>query len=293
VAFGVRTALDSVLQVRDQWRYGSVEINNKGVSWVAIYPQFINPSPPILADVRMRRALLYGLDRQELVDTLMVGMTAVAHNVVRPSEPDYEAVLPSVIRYEYEPARATQMLNELGYAKGPDGMFRDPAGQPFLVQAWATDQTPIQPKSLTSVADYWRRLGVGVEENVVPNQRVADREYRNTRPAFEVLSSSAGSFSSFHTSQIALPENNFVGNNRPRYSDAELDSMIDRYFRTIPRGERVEILKRIVHQLTDQVVAMGLFYNISHGFIGNRLVNVHARGAYNTEAWNAQEWELR
>jgi ABC-type transport system substrate-binding protein len=161
-----------------------------------------------------------------------------------------------------------------------------------VVEAWATDQTAIQPKALLSVADYWRRAGVGVETNVVPNQRVADREYRNTRPAFEVLSSSAGSFTVFHSSQVPLPQNSFTGNNRSRYANPELDALIDQYFRTIPRQERSQIVGRVVHELTDQVAVLGISYSTSHGFIGQRLVNVHARGTNSTEAWNAHEWDI-
>ena len=41
------------------------------------------------------------------------------------------------------------------------------------------------------------------------------------------------------------------------------------------------------------VVAMGVFYSTTHMFVGNRLINVHARGTNATEAWNAQDWDVR
>ena len=293
LAMGVRTALEVTTQTRDQWRTGTVEISSRGTSWLAIYPQFINPRPAILADLRMRRALAHALDRQEMVDTFVAGLTPVAHNVVRPTDADYEATQSSVVRYEYDPAQAIQMITNIGYTRASDGLFRNSSAQSLIVEAWATDQTAIQPKALLSVADYWRRVGVGVETNVVPNQRVADREYRNTRPAFEVLSSSAGSFTVFHSSQVPLPQNSFTGNNRSRYANPELDALIDQYFRTIPRVERAQIVGRIVHELTDQVAVIGIAFSTSHGFIGQRLVNVHARGTRSTEGWNAHEWDTR
>ena len=42
---------------------------------------------PILADVRVRRALLMGIDRQAMVDKLMGGRVPVANSFVSPSEP--------------------------------------------------------------------------------------------------------------------------------------------------------------------------------------------------------------
>jgi peptide/nickel transport system substrate-binding protein len=243
-------------------------------------------------DVRFRRALVHALDRQEMADTLLAGLVPVAHSIVRPSDPDYAAVQASAIRYEYDPARTAQMIAELGYVKGHDGMFRDGAGQPLSVEVWATDQTTIQPKALLSVADYWRRAGIGAETTVVPNQRVADREYRNTRPAFEVLSNS-NTFAGFHSSQVPLPQNSFTGNNRSRYASAELDTLIDQYFKTIPRPERAQLLGQIVRHMTEHVIVVGITYSVNHGYIGKRLINVGARGEKWTESWNAHEWDVR
>jgi hypothetical protein len=132
-----------------------------------------------------------------------------------------------------------------------------------------------------------------VTTNVVPNQRVTDREYRSTRPAFELLSTSGVNFASFHSSQAPVPQNNFTGNNRSRYRSPELDALIDRYFVTIPISERMDVLGQIVRHETEQVVGMGVFHSTTHMFVGNRLVNVHARGANATEAWNAQDWDVR
>src|SRR5207247_11173542 len=127
----------------------------------------------------------------------------------------------------------------------------------FETRAYA--QADIQPRSLTAVADYWQRLGVGVEQNVVPNNLVADEPYRHTRTGFEILQSGAH-FTHFHSSRVPLPANNFLGLNRSRYMSPELDALIDRYFAAIPWPERVEAAGRIAHHMTDQLVTMGLFY---------------------------------
>src|SRR2546423_8591465 len=42
----------------------------------------------------------------------------------------------------------------------------------------------------------------------------------------------------------------------------ELDALLERYFVTIPLRERNVILGQIMHHFTDQVVFMGLFYNM-------------------------------
>ena len=67
-------------------------------------------------------------------------------------------------------------------------------------------------------------------------------------------------------SHLLLAANDRYVLGRPKIDEIEVKFIPDanvlvtsnRYFRTIPKEERVEILGRIVHQLTDEVVVMGL-----------------------------------
>lgn len=74
---------------------------------------------------------------------------------------------------------------------------------------------------------------------------------------------------------------------------AELDGLINAYFSTIPMTERVEVLGKVLHHLTDKVVPIPLFYDASTAMISNRLQNVTARkGRNSTEAWNVEAWDV-
>jgi peptide/nickel transport system substrate-binding protein len=82
---------DLGLQLRDQWHEGSITFSPSG-SWIAMYPQFVNPQPAVVADVRFRRALISAIDRQEIVDTLIAGLSPVAHSILSPGQPRYEPI---------------------------------------------------------------------------------------------------------------------------------------------------------------------------------------------------------
>ena len=97
----------------------------------------------------------------------------------------------------------------------------------------------------------------------------------------------------FHSSRVPQPANNFYGSNRSRYANPELDAIIDLHLSTIPKTERIEVLGRMGHHATDQLVIMGLFYTTSHAMVSNRMANVTSRSAFSTDAWNAHEWELK
>ena len=161
-----------------------------------------------------------------------------------------------------------------------------------------TIRSEINPKMLLSVADYWKQIGLETDPFFVPIQRINDRELRATFAGFEVLGAgdigvSPDVVRRYHSSLIALPENRFnVTGNNPRYSNPELDSLIDRYAVTIPRTERMGLLGQIVHHLSDQIPSLGLFYVVDSTIYSKRIANMTKRTDKATQAWNAEEWDL-
>ncbi|MPZ15920.1 MAG: hypothetical protein GEU73_16110 [Chloroflexi bacterium] len=255
---------------------------------MALYPQFINPRPPLLADVRFRRALSHGMDRQQLVDSFMGGLTSVAHVVITPSDREYQFIENRIARYDYDPRRTAQLVTELGYARGPDGMYRDVANQQISVELRTAVGDQLQENMDLSIADEWQRLGIGAEPVLYGRQQRDDQEWRQTRPAFEMVRQPS-EIQRFHSSGTPLPENDFRGHNRTRYQSPELDALIDGYFVTIPWQERMQVLGNVVHHLTDQLVAIGTLYAADPMLISNRLVNASPAG----QTANAHTWDLR
>jgi peptide/nickel transport system substrate-binding protein len=294
VTMGRGIAIEQGIQTRDQWSEGGMDMAFR--SWMVMYPQFINPTPALLANVQLRGALLYAIDRQEMADSIQAGVVPVAHAFLNPREPDYKAVESSIVRYAYDPARATQLIEELGYRRGADGALRDAANQRLLIEPWTTAETAIHLKTIFPVADYWQRIGIAAEPQVLPAQRAQDREYRANFPSFLVWRqpNDLASLRRHHSSQAPLPENNYVGTNNARYVNAEWDVLIDRLYTTIPHGERNQVLAQMVRHMTENLIVLGLFYDTEPSFIANRLKNVApSRADGSNMAWNAHEWDTR
>ncbi len=281
--------------LRDQWRSGTMLIKMQG--WVAAYPQFVNPNPPALRDVRFRRALIHALDREQLAESLQLGLVPVAHTIVSPNERVYPEIEPSIVKYDYDPRRSVELIEQMGYSRAPDGLFRDASNQPLAVELRTTAELDIHLTTVFPMADAWQRVGVATEPVVIPPQRQTDREYVNTFPAFHMIGSgntltSAG-LGRFHSSKAALAENNYqsVGN-YPRYMNPAFDVLMDRYFATVPERERTEVLGQVIHHMTDQLIALGLFYNGSAVMVSNRIKGVTVGAARSTQTWNALEWDV-
>ncbi len=292
VTFGARISIDQALQVQDAWHDGTVLFSPGG--WLVAMPQFLNPSPPLLLDPQLRRALQHAIDRQNIVDGILFGKTGTLDSTVAPNDGDFKDIESAIVRYPYDPQRAAQLMGDLGYTRGSDGMLQDASRQRLTIEARSNNQLDTQVKALAVVGDYWRRAGVNVDEMIYGLQRVADREYRHTRPGFEVLGfgNDPESFANFHSRQTPLPETGFLGQNRTRYQNPEYDALVDSYFVTIPRPARMEVLRKIVQHFGEQLILLPLAYTTNHVAIGIRIKNLGGRGPNRTEGWNAEQWDV-
>jgi ABC-type transport system substrate-binding protein len=91
-----------------------VEMPQIFVSNLALIPSSNNPDSP-LADIRVRQACEYAIDKQGLVDTIGYGLGEVANQLYPESDPCHN---PDTVGYPYDPDEARQLLKEAGYEKG-------------------------------------------------------------------------------------------------------------------------------------------------------------------------------
>src|SRR5439155_23938047 len=61
MTLGRRLSIEQGIQVTNQWPDGQMLVSTS--NWLALYPQFVNPSPAVVANVQFRRALLHATNR--------------------------------------------------------------------------------------------------------------------------------------------------------------------------------------------------------------------------------------
>ncbi len=285
-------SIDQALQVRDNWKDGS--LHTVFDSSIRINPQLLDPMPSVVVDLRFRRALMMAIDRQALADTLYYGLSQVADSWISPSAPEYKVVEGSAVHYPHDPQQAAQLIQELGYQRGPDGFFRDAAGQTIRVEMRVTDVYDVGVKAETAVADYWQKLGVGVESVIIPPQQAGDPRYRATFPAFELQRYPLGvdNLKIFSGEEARLPEHGYIGSNYARYINPEWDAMLDRYYSTIPIPERNRAVADVVHFLGENLITMLLVYEGTSFLVTNRLEGFTATTS-TRPGWNVHAWDLK
>ena len=297
LTLGRSISVEQAAQVDEQWREGRIAVTPQGM--LRLWWQALNPSPSVILDVRFRRALLQAIDRDELAETLQRGVAPAAHSFLYPGPASVPRDRgPLSVRYNFDPRQSAAALSELGYRRGADGMLRDASGQPLAVGLVVSPSQEINVRSTLAVADYWKQVGVDASTSLQPERSGIEKlKYEAEWPGFTLIRGNTDleGLSILHSAQARLPERGYNGSNRGNYMNPELDSLIDRYFVTIPAGERMETLGRIIHHISDQLPILPLYYGAEPAAISHRLRNVGpkpAGPAGQTQAWNAHEWDV-
>ncbi len=292
LTFSRAVSIEQGIQIRDQWQDGKIVPSITG--WTMMYPQLRAPSPAALADAEFRRALIQAIDREQLAESLAAGLAPVADSIIPPDEAAYDSIKNRIVRWTYDPRRTAQLIEGMGFAKGPNGMYRDSGGESLTIEIRTTTNQANQ-KAAAAVGDAFQRVGIGGNPVVIPVQRLQDNEYRATYSGLELVNQPDGTegvVNLLDSSAAPLPERNFRAPNKSRnrgsYVNPAYDALMDRYVTTVPVAERMRALGQLVQLQTDQQLVMGLYYSVDAIMIANRLGNVPPGSA-----WNAHEWNIR
>lgn len=80
---------------------------------------FVNHNNAFLTDLRVRKAISFGINRSQLIDMEYLGFATIAIHGVPPSMEYWYN--PNCSTYDYNPALANEILDSAGYSVGPDG----------------------------------------------------------------------------------------------------------------------------------------------------------------------------
>jgi peptide/nickel transport system substrate-binding protein len=151
-------------------------------------------------------------------------------------------------------------------------------------------------KSIAATAIDWQQVGVQSENVLIPPQRLTDREYIATFPAFLYYRQRNGldTLALRHSSQTPTAATRWVGQNYSGYKNPEFDALVDRYFATVPKSERLEIARQAVRHISEQLPMLGLHYDADALLVSDRIMNLgNGIAPASTPAWNAHLWDVK
>ncbi len=112
-----------------------------------------------------RVALSLGMDRQEIIDTALLGVGEPWQGGPHENHPNFHERIATQY-LDFKPDEAEALLDKLGLAKGADGVRAMPGGRPvrFSIDVIPTLQ-PEQVDMLEMISQQWARIGVRMDVN--------------------------------------------------------------------------------------------------------------------------------
>ncbi len=246
-----------------------------------------------LKDKRVRQAIAYGIDREEIVGKLYLGKQPVAHSWLAPRHPAYA---PNVKKYPYDVARAKALLAEAGFTPGPDGILRDRNGKRFELSFMTTAGHSAREQFQQIVKEELKQVGIDVRIDNRPasvffGEVAPKRRFPHLAMYTTVFSPETTGFDRFHSSQIPSAQNNWEGNNRVGWRSVEVDKLMEQIIGELDETKRVALLKRQQEIFAEELPSLPLFFGLSLTTMRKAVRNVKPTGLSGTYLpWNAWQW---
>ncbi len=123
----------------------------------------IGDGNPHMQDQKVRLAISHAIDRQQMVDRILDGYGAPGSTFIPPL---YSTLHTDPGTQGYDPALANQILDDAGYAMGPDGVRIGPDGVPMKYRLFVRSDSDSSVKS----GEYFKSYlaAIGIEADIKP-----------------------------------------------------------------------------------------------------------------------------
>lgn len=253
-----------------------------------------NPYPG-LSEVNVRKALLYAIDRQAIVDQLFGGLQPVSNSWLPPKHPAYDET--NIAKYEYDPEKAKQLLDEAGWKLNPSTGKREKDGKVLSVIYSTTSGNKTREQVQAVISDQWKQIGVDV---VTKNEQATSffgdtlqkRQFAGPSAFMYawVMGPTSNLFSIVNSTQIPTEKNGFTGQNFTGYKNETVDKLTNEIQGLMDKQKIYANLKECQKILTEELPSLPLFTRVDVSSVRKNLQGFKPTGTQTPFTWNTPWW---
>ena len=252
----------------------------------------LNLDNPILADRRVRRALLYGADRGAISERLFQGKQPVADTNVNPLDWVHTDDIPT---YAYDPAMAKALLEEAGWRPGPGGIRVNADGQKLSLAMGTTAGARVREQVQQVLQHYWKQIGVEIRVQNQParvffGQTVRERRFEGMAMFAWISAPESLPRSTLHSSMIPTAENNWAGQNYTGFRNASADALIDAIELDLNRESRAAKWADLQRLYATELPALPLYFRAAPFVVPKWLTGIRPTGHLGVTTLWIEEW---
>nr|WP_245929613.1 TIGR04028 family ABC transporter substrate-binding protein [Brenneria roseae] len=218
------------------------------------------PDNPLVADIRVRKALLHATNTKEIIDTLFSANYPQATSPLAKTAAGYVDLSEKLT---FDPAQASRLLDDAGWKTGAQGI-RQKDGQSLILTAYESLPQPQNKETLQLVSQQW--ANVGVKLNILAGDAGSktvdslDPLKTAVAPAMvgradpDVLKSQY-----YPTVRNALLQKGGASDKVKDFVDTRLNALLDGIATETDRSKRLALVGEVQNYLIDQAYVIPIF----------------------------------
>ena len=242
-------------------------------------------------DKRVRQALAHAVNKQEIIDGILLGQGIEATG---PFKPDMWPYNGNVQKFPYDPEKAKALLKEAGFVRGTDGIMRK-NGTPFEFTVLVNQGNTVRIQSAELIQRRFSEIGVTMKIRVLEwatlvNDFIDKRNFDAVLLGW-TIPNDPDLFDIWHSSKQGPKELNFTS-----YENKEVDDLLIKARHTMDQAGRKKYLDRIQEVLADDQPYTFLFVPYATVALHRRFKAVDPGPAgimYNFIKWYVPENQMR
>ena len=238
-------------------------------------------------DLRVRQAINYAIDKQEIIDGVLLGLGLP---VASPYKPGTRWSNPKLQPYPYDPHKAIALLKEAGFEDHDHDGILDRNGQPLSFEI-LTNQNKEREMSAVLVQRRLKEIGIDVKIRVVEWATFISRFIKTGDFNVVLLGWGLGlepdQFNIWHSSQQAPGQFNFIG-----YKNPKVDKLLEAGRLELNPDKRMKIYHEFSEILLEDSPVVYLFAGYGLPAIHKRVKGIDDPAPPAGIGHNSYEWYI-
>lgn len=249
-----------------------------------------NLDNPLFQDIRIRKAIALGIDRQALISQTLRNVASPAFGDQSPLSWAYN---PAIAAGGRDVTAARDLLIQAGWKQGPDGIFMKD-GQKLSFSLVTTGGNKVRETVAEAIAGQLREVGIIMEVRLIDAPLFFSDILKNRRFESAMYAWVAGldpdNKNLWNSRKIPSRINGYEGQNYPGWRNSEVDSLTEQGARAVDLDARKLVYFRIQEILLQESPIVPLYYRANIDAVKPTVVNYKPNPTPAGNLWNS--WEL-
>jgi peptide/nickel transport system substrate-binding protein len=247
-----------------------------------------NLRDPRFRDKRVRQAMAYAIDRQEIIDGVLLGLGRPA---VGPYKPGTWWYRDDIQPYPYDPERAKALLAEVGWKDTNGDGLLDKDGRAFQFTIRTNQGNQVRQQTAEIIQRRLRVIGIDVQIHVVEWAAFLNTFIRKKHFEAIILGWSLGldpdQYDIWHSSKTGPDELNHIS-----YQNPQVDALLEQGRRTFDEGRRKAVYGELQEIMAEEQPVVFLYVPDALPVVSSRVHGIQPAPAgigYNFPKWYVPE----